>query len=366
MNEVSRRDPDPVVHVDLSESARDRLRRSRRASTRLAYRGDLRRFLDRCVALGIIPAAVMPDTGTPLRQVGDDQLGSAFHIALTRVDSFDALALAYLNELMDAGKAPASIDRALAALAVAYRATTGARLNTDPARAALKTYRYDTAESGRNPRKASPVTIDTIRRLVATLDPDTAAGIRDRALLVLGFAMGARRSEIAGLDIADLTDKAEGFEVLVRVSKADKDSAGRTVAIPYGADPGTCPVRTVRAWLALLAAHGRTSGPLFVRIDRHGNLGRAPSGRGATNGRITGQAVAIVIQRAATAAGIGPGKIWSGHSLRRGFATEARRAGHDQVRIGRHGGWTDGSRALAGYFEEADRWTDNPLRGIGL
>jgi hypothetical protein len=50
--------------------------------------------------------------------------------------------------------------------------------------------------------------------------------------------------------------------------------------------------------------------------------------------------------------------------MRRGFATEARRAGHDLERIGRHGGWADGSKALLGYLEEADRWTDNPVSGL--
>ncbi|WP_433357918.1 hypothetical protein ACQP25_45295 (plasmid) [Microtetraspora malaysiensis] len=50
--------------------------------------------------------------------------------------------------------------------------------------------------------------------------------------------------------------------------------------------------------------------------------------------------------------------------MRRGFVTAARRNGHALERIGRHGGWADGSRALLGYIEEADRWTDNPVTGL--
>ena len=57
---------------------------------------------------------------------------------------------------------------------------------------------------------------------------------------------------------------------------------------------------------------------------------------------------------------------WSGHSLRRGFATASRRAGHDLIRIGRHGGWADGSKVLYGYLEDVDRWEENPLIGVGL
>nr|WP_208329310.1 hypothetical protein [Streptomyces sp. 846.5] len=53
-------------------------------------------------------------------------------------------------------------------------------------------------------------------------------------------------------------------------------------------------------------------------------------------------------------------------SLRRGFATAARLAGHDVVAISRHGGWKDGSKALLGYFEDVDTWEDNPLSGTGL
>lgn len=58
---------------------------------------------------------------------------------------------------------------------------------------------------------------------------------------------------------------------------------------------------------------------------------------------------------------------WSGHSLRRGFATAAKKAGKDLIETGRHGGWVDGSKSLAVYFEEAGTWDEtNPLYGIGL
>ncbi|WP_203959521.1 hypothetical protein [Sphaerisporangium siamense] len=77
---------------------------------------------------------------------------------------------------------------------------------------------------------------------------------------------------------------------------------------------------------------------------------------------MTAEAVADVVARIAAAAGL-EGR-WSGHSLRRGFATAARRDGKTLERIGRHGGWADGSRALLGYLEEGDRWTDNPVTGL--
>jgi hypothetical protein len=82
------------------------------------------------------------------------------------------------------------------------------------------------------------------------------------------------------------------------------------------------------------------------------------------SGRMTPETAADVIASLADAAKLED--KWSGHSLRRGFATAARRAGHDQIRIGRTGGWADGSKALAGYMEDGDRVTDSPLIGIGL
>jgi integrase len=230
----------------------------------------------------------------------------------------------------------------------------------------LRGYRRDRATGGTGVRKATPVTVTVLRAMVATLDLATPAGLRDRALLVLGFALGARRGELAALDLGDLTLKPEGIEVIIRISKTDKDSAGRTVAIPYGTHLDTCPVRTVLAWREHLAADGRAAGPLFVRIDRHGVLGRASSGRGAQDGRLTGQAVALVVDRAAGRAGLDPAALWSGHSLRRGLATESHRAGASKLAIARHGGWAPNSAALDGYIEEVDRWTDNPLRKVGL
>lgn len=77
------------------------------------------------------------------------------------------------------------------------------------------------------------------------------------------------------------------------------------------------------------------------------------------------QSVPLVLKRLAGLAGSDPATV-SGHSLRRGFATEARRNGADLIAVCRHGRWTDGSRAVMGYFADVDRWNDSPLNGIGL
>jgi hypothetical protein len=85
---------------------------------------------------------------------------------------------------------------------------------------------------------------------------------------------------------------------------------------------------------------------------------------GDPTGRLTPEAAADVVERLALAAGLSG--AWSGHSLRRGFATAAREAGHNPLEIARVGGWVDGSRALNRYFEPVDRVRNSPLIGIGL
>ncbi len=278
------------------------------------YAGDWSRFAMWTEALGL---AALPSTATTLAE--------------------------YVNALVDVGKAPATIERALSAISTAHRSAGHDRPDLTLARAVLRAHRRERALAGTaRVRKAAPVTIAALRAMVASLDLAKTAGVRDRALLVLGFALGARRAELATLDLDDLI-----------------------VALPCGSHPETCPVRVIEAWLSLLAQHGCTAGPLFVRIDRHGRIGRVPTGRVAADGRITGQAVALIVRRAAHAAGL-QATAWSGHSPRRGFATETYRAGADPLHIARHGGWKDGSSRLLGYVEEVDRLHANPLVGVGL
>jgi site-specific recombinase XerD len=322
----------------LSAATRRRVAESVPASTRRVYAGDWARFTTWCTATTWTP---LPATATTLAE--------------------------YTNALVDAGKAPTTVERALAAISTAHRTAGHDRPDLTLARAVLRAHRRERTVAGTaRVRKAAPVTITALRAMVDALALDTAAGIRDRALLVLGFALGARRAELAALDLGDLILTDAGLQVTIRVSKTDHDSAGRIVAVPYGAHPHTCPVRVTLAWRALLAAHARTDGPLFVRIDRHGRLGRVPSGRSTADGRLTGQAVALIVRRTAAGAGLDPAAVWSGHSLRRGFATETYRAGANPLRIARHGGWKDGSATLLGYVEEVDRWQANPLVGVGL
>ncbi|MDI3340099.1 MAG: hypothetical protein QJR03_06160 [Sphaerobacter sp.] len=77
--------------------------------------------------------------------------------------------------------------------------------------------------------------------------PDTLGGLRDRVLLLLGFAGAFRRSELVSLNVEDLSLTSAGLVVRLRRSKTDQERQGRPVGIPYGAQPNTCPVRAVQA-----------------------------------------------------------------------------------------------------------------------
>jgi integrase len=194
--------------------------------------------------------------------------------------------------------------------------------------------------------QAPALEVKHLRKLIEATDPRSLAGYRDRALLLLGFAIGARRSELAGLDVDDITEQAEGLDVHVRQSK----TGHRHVPVIPGQNPATCPVRAWRAWQQ---ASGIVSGAALRSVDRHDKV----------RGRLSGEAVGEIVTRAGERAGI-PGL--TGHSLRSGLATEARRAGHTVEQIADQGGWSRTSPALHGYIRNVDRWTDNVLAGIGL
>lgn len=334
-----------LVHTDidhtLTPAARAAIEAGVPASTRRAYTRDWQQFAHWCAAAGRVPLPATPETITE-----------------------------YVAHLTTAPRerplAPSSIERALAAIRTTHRTANLAPPETKGARKVLAGYRERLAlahDPAARPKRAEPALPETLRAMLDTLDRATLSGMRDAVLLLLGYACAARASELAALNIADVTETPEGLLVTVYRRKLKRHDE---VAVPYGSNPATCPVRAARAYLAALAQEDRTSGPLLIRIDRHQRIAPPLTRKGKLigdpQGRMTAEAVADVVARIAAAAGM-EGR-WTGHSLRRGFATAARRDGKPLERIGRHGGWADGSRALLGYIEDGDRWTDNPVVGL--
>ncbi len=328
----------------LTPAARRAVESGIPASTRRAYSADMDAFTAWCATTGRRPLPATAETIT------------------------EYIAHLTVSPSARTGRplAPSSIERALAAIRTAHRAANLPSPETKGARKVLSGYRQRLAETkdpAATARKAAPAVPAALREMLATVDRATLAGARDAALLLLGYATAARVSELVALDLASVVETDDGLLVTIYRRKVHKFTE---TAVPYGSNPATCPVRAYKALRAALMAEGRTEGPLFVRVDRHGRVAAAMTRGGRTigdpSGRLTPAAAAAVVTRAADAAGL-TGQ-WTGHSLRRGFATAARRAGHDLERIGRHGGWADGSRALLGYLEEADRWEQNPVAGL--
>jgi integrase len=132
--------------------------------------------------------------------------------------------------------------------------------------------------------------------------------LRDRALLLLGFAGAFRRSELVALDVADIEETETGLLVSIRHSKTDQEGQGVTIAIARG--DVACPVKALREWLG---AAGIEAGPLFRPINKGGRVAEA---------RLTDRSVANIVKAYAARAGF-DASTFSGHSLRSGFLTSA-------------------------------------------
>jgi site-specific recombinase XerD len=196
-----------------------------------------------------------------------------------------------------------------------------------------------------------PVLVADLQAMVNAM-PDNLLGLRDRALLLIGFSGAFRRSELVALDCEDLLETSEGLVVTLRRSKTDPEGAGRKVAIPRGREQSTCPLRASSTWME---AASIASGPVFLRINRHGQI--LPQ-------RLSAEAVAIVVKRWAGKLGYQE-QEFAGHSLRSGLATAAAIAGKSERSIMNQ----TGHRSLTTvrrYIRDGNLFRENAAEGLGL
>ena len=307
------------IYSESRERARGYADEATAANTRRAYRADWRDFSAWCDRNHRAPLPALPET-----------------VAV------------YLAALAGHRKT-STIGRRLSAIAQAHR-TAG--LDSPTGEAAVRQVlagirrRHGTRQVG----KEAAVTAD-VRAMAGTLG-ESLPGRRDRALLLLGFAGAFRRSELVALDANDVTSTRDGLVVAVRRGKTDQEGAGREVGIPYGSTPATCPVRAVADWLE---QSGIVEGALFRPIDRHGTL--RPR-------RLTDQSVALVVKRAALAAGLNPA-LYAGHSLRSGLATAAAQAGVSERAIMEQTGHKS-LPVVRRYIRRGSLFTENAAAKVGL
>ena len=175
------------------------------------------------------------------------------------------------------------------------------------------------------------------------------AGLRDTALLMIGFSGAMRRSELVALDIEDIRLSEDGARIRLRRSKTDQEGRGRVIAIPRMRGR-YCPCRVLEVWLKSAKI---TTGALFRQVNRFGQV--LPL-------RLSAQSVALIIKQRAEGAGLDSTR-YSGHSLRAGFATNAARQGASTSSIREQTGHKSDAM-LNRYIRNAELFRDNPLSKI--
>jgi site-specific recombinase XerD len=257
----------------------EQLLATKAANTIRAYATDLRDFQAYCGAHGLTALPAAPTT-----------------IA------------GYVIELYERGNRPSTILRRYASISMVHQLAghhlpQGGESLIRPLFRTLRRHLYFSSAK-------APLNIDDLRLLLRATPPRTAAGARDRALLLLGFAGGLGPNELVTLDVWDIDVSDRQLRIRVRRPSPVSWPSVRQLEIPRGEHPETCPVQALRAWYSL---GGIRSGPVFRPIDRHGRVGAT---------RLTDRAVSLVIKRAAQRAGLDPTR-YAGHSLRTGLVVSA-------------------------------------------
>ena len=310
---------DPAALTALVGKAEEFLLHSRAENTRRAYRSDWNHFQSWCQTRNGIACPALPQT-----------------VAL------------YVTDLSGTHKV-STLTRRLSAISQAHQ-SAGFSSPTEDAGVRLLMAgirrRLGTAAVGKR-----PLLVPDLRAMAASV-PDNLIGFRDRAILLLGFSGAFRRSELVALNHEDILETVDGLVITLRRSKTDQEAEGRKVAIPRGREEGTCPVRALSSWFA---AAGIASGPIFRRVNRHGQL--LPQ-------RLSGEGVAIVVKRWAAAVGYAP-QEFGGHSLRAGLATAAAIAGKSERAIMDQTGHRS-SATVRRYIRDGNLFRNNAAEGLGL
>ena len=253
-------------------------------ATLRAYAADLANFRAWCAAHGFAPMPAAPETvGAYLAAAGE-------------------------------GYALPTLRRRVAAIARAC-GVAGQPLDTSHP-AIRETLRGIARAHGSPARRSAALTTADVRRLLGACGPDLA-GLRDRALLLLGFAGALRRSELVGLDLAHVRWTEDGMTIMIDRSKTDSGGQGAEIVIPHGQADETCPVAALQLWLAGAAIAG---GPLFRKVSRGAKVQAA---------RLSPDGVRQILLKRAGQAGV-TGTLAepvSPHGLRAGFVTTAYRNG---------------------------------------
>jgi site-specific recombinase XerD len=303
-----------VLGTDLA-AAVDLAQAEKAVSTRKAYGTDFRLFRTWCDTKGVSALPAAPETV------------AAYLAAQARTSR------------------PSTLGRRVAAIRYAHKLAE-LPLPTD-AEGVKATMRGIRRTLGSAKIRKAPAVAAAMLGMVAGA-PDNLAGLRDRALLLLGFAGAFRRSELVALDVNDIEETEAGLRVTIRYSKTDQDGKGVTIAIARG--DVACPVKALRGWLD---GAGIDAGPLFRPINKASRVVQA---------RLTDRSVANIVKAYAERAGF-DASTFSGHSLRSGFLTSAASNGASifkMMDVSRH----KSVDTLRGYVRDAELFRDHAGKGL--
>jgi site-specific recombinase XerD len=280
----------PALPAELTatlELAADFAKASKSQATQAAYASDFRIFESWCRARGL----------------------SALPATAAAVCGFQA-------DEASAGRRASTLGRRLAAIRYFHRA---AGLETPTGDEKVKAVLSGIRRTiGAAPIRKRAATNDLLLAMVPR--GESLRELRNRAILLLGFAGAFRRSELVAVNVDDLEETPEGMLITIRRSKTDQEGLGRNVAIPRGEI--ACPVAAVRTWLE---AAQITRGAIFRRIVNKRN-------QHVLEARLAARNVATIVKAGAVTLGFDP-SAFAGHSLRSGFVTSAVKRGANLIKI---------------------------------
>ena len=190
-------------------------------------------------------------------------------------------------------------------------------------------------------RSKKPILINELKEIIKAIDKvnyDKKRAIRDKAIILIGFAGGFRRSELVSIDYDDLEFVPEGVKIFIKNSKTDQSGEGMIKALPYFANKEFCPVTILKKWIE---TKGIKSGLIFDIVDK---------------------SVALLIKKYVSISGHDQ-KKYSGHSLRSGFATVSAAFGADERSIMSMTGHKT-TQMVRRYIKEANLFKHNALNKI--
>jgi len=193
-------------------------------------------------------------------------------------------------------------------------------------------------------KSKKPILINELKEIIKTIEStekNEIKKIRNKALILVGFAGGFRRSELVNIKLDDLEFTKEGLKIFIQRSKTDQSGEGMTKAIPYFKDKNFCPVVSIKNWIEIIKS--KTNSLIFDISDKM---------------------VAVLIKKYLQKAGFDNTK-YSGHSLRSGFATVAADHGADEKSIMNMTGHKS-STMVRRYIKETNLFKNNPLNKISL